>query len=114
MLLSSFSIPEDNGASPWDPTTAQGPCGDRQLPHGSPVEASFGSYPTSSAQTSQSQHSSAHNPPSDGRDEVTLSSSESNHINIELWRLFPESLIHGTPCCEEQAVVRAKDTGIKT
>lgn len=45
---------------------------------------------------------------------MTLSSSESNHINIELWRLFPESLIHGTPCCEEQAVVRAKDTGIKT
>lgn len=43
---------------------------------------------------------------------MTLSSSESNHINIELGRsrLLPESLIRRTPCHERPAVVRAKDT----
>lgn len=46
---------------------------------------------------------------------MTLSNSESNHINIELGRsrLFPESLIHGTPCHERPLVVRAKDAGKK-
>lgn len=47
---------------------------------------------------------------------MTLSNSASNHINIELGRgrLFPESLIRGTPCHETPVVAGAKDTEIKT
>jgi len=49
-------------------------------------------------------------------EEVTLTNSESNHINMELGRsmLFPESLIHGTPSHERPVVVRAKDAEKKT
>lgn len=41
-----------------------------------------------------------------------MSNSGSNHINIELGRsrLFPDSLIHGTPCHERLVELRAKDT----
>ena len=47
---------------------------------------------------------------------MTLSNSESNHVNIELGRsrLFPETQIHGIPCHERPVVVSAKDTEIKT
>lgn len=114
-LLSSFSSPRGSGALTWDSTTAPRTLwGPAAAPLGGPVKASFGSCPTSSAQTCQTRRSSVRDPPSDGRDEVTLSNSESNHINIELGRsrLFPES--HGTPCHERPMVLRAKDTEIKT